>query len=536
MNLTWADTASPTRSVTQGTLSRTATQILGSPTNKRAVLQPPARTKATNALSRASSNQRSGTRVGGGFFRLMTSMSSKSLGAAKEIALPADPVPFAASFADPEDTQEVANSADESKEECVPQPPEPPLPRRVMLTMESHAAAILQFLRIRDIATFHFASKCHFEMCRGKASGKLLVPVLTFDWAYTGKIDTASVHTIVADDARIATLEQNENFSKFLHCCTGLQHILCSKNIMLNVKLLGEALRHRTSLVTVDLAGNDFARKGSDPEPLFLALPARLQLLDLSYNLLEDRHVYKLTEALEQTGLGTLEELLLRSNALGNGACFALGGLLRCPAGMVLRRLDLRTNRVGSEGACGLLRAVGQHRHIRSLRLGYNAGNKQQDLATAQQCALLLRGKGGPAGWLQRLDLSNVRIGDEGAFKLGFALAQNKTLKLLDLAFNAIAAMGAQALAAGLCQNEVLEILDLRDNEVGDEGATALAAALSTTQTLRQLLLGRNEVGDKGAKALVAAFKLNNITRVDFSGNEVHFDYKVKFMRRHNAW
>jgi Leucine-rich repeat (LRR) protein len=91
---------------------------------------------------------------------------------------------------------------------------------------------------------------------------------------------------------------------------------------------------------------------------------------------------------------------------------------------------------------------------------------------------------------LQTIDLTNNRIGDEGAI----ALAGNTTLQTLDLTNNRIGYEGARALA----DNKTLQTLNLDSNEIGDEGAIALAG----NTTLQTLNLSDNKIGDEGARVL----------------------------------
>jgi len=240
----------------------------------------------------------------------------------------------------------------------------------------------------------------------------------------------------------------------------------------------------------------------------------------MSYNLLRDEHCVLLVDALVEHAGDTphLEHLTLRSNYLGNAAAHALSELMRLPAGSRLRRLDMRTNQVGSGGACALLGALPVHPRMQEIRLGYNRQNSSQDLETCDLVCVLLHKAiaAGSSARLQVLDLNNVRVGDLGARRIAQALVRNRLLRQLHMAFNSLGPDGADAFADALDTNRCLQVLDIRDNEAGDAGAEALARGLHDNFAMRRLHVARNFIGPRGAKALMGAVQQNPRLVVDF--------------------
>ncbi|KAK3247969.1 hypothetical protein CYMTET_42548 [Cymbomonas tetramitiformis] len=128
---------------------------------------------------------------------------------------------------------------------------------------------------------------------------------------------------------------------------------------------------------------------------------------------------------------------------------------------------------------------------------------------------------------MNTLNLSNNTIGPEGAKALADALTPNAkgvfntSLNTLHLSWNDFGPVGAKALADALTPNAEgvfntsLNALHLAGNRIGSEGAKALAVALTPNAeevfntSLNTLNLWGNEIGDEGAKALAVALTPN---------------------------
>lgn len=397
---------------------------------------------------------------------------------------------------------------------------------------DGEAAWILKHLRLRDIAPLQLASRSCHDFCHSSASQKTMLPTFVFQRKWLEYIDFQCVESINADDANFVTFAQNQEFANLLKSCSSLRELYCARNTRLDLRILAQGVKSCSQLAVLDashcrLALDDSMRWARPQKlaPLVTALPPRLRLLDLSYNLLADDHAYEIVTALEDlyeaTGEAHIEELLLRGNYLGNGAGHVFGQFLQSKAASCLWRLDMRTNAVEADGACALLTALQKHPHMREMRVGYNKQNRTQDLETANLASVLLHKALGAKSnnRLEVLDLNNVRVGDIGARRLALALVENSLLRRLDLAFNSIGLEGAEAIASALEKNYTLKELDLRDNELGDEGACALAKGLRQNSGLKRVQLARNGIGPSGALALMQAIRENEELQIEFGAS-----------------
>lgn len=137
---------------------------------------------------------------------------------------------------------------------------------------------------------------------------------------------------------------------------------------------------------------------------------------------------------------------------------------------------------------------------------------------------------------LTDLDLKNNRIGSEGAKKLATVLlaiespketelGQCKLLTKLDLKNNNIGPKGIESLTAVLGVCNALIFLDLSENELGDTGIKYLApvlAQLGQRGSLTILKLGGNQISPTGVESLVPVLeKCGSLSHLDLSYNNI---------------
>lgn len=133
---------------------------------------------------------------------------------------------------------------------------------------------------------------------------------------------------------------------------------------------------------------------------------------------------------------------------------------------------------------------------------------------------------------LSNLALDNNRIGDVGSVELS-AAAWLPALACLHASGCNIGPRGLRALLrSGALRG--LRRLDLSENRLGDDGAAAIAS--TPLPNLRELALSVNGIGRPGALALVASPHLDGLTRLSLSGNRLgrsaELDLEERFGRR----
>eukprot|EP00546_Thalassionema_frauenfeldii_P003224 CAMPEP_0178937206 /NCGR_PEP_ID=MMETSP0786-20121207/25619_1 /TAXON_ID=186022 /ORGANISM="Thalassionema frauenfeldii, Strain CCMP 1798" /LENGTH=1357 /DNA_ID=CAMNT_0020615733 /DNA_START=46 /DNA_END=4119 /DNA_ORIENTATION=+ len=123
--------------------------------------------------------------------------------------------------------------------------------------------------------------------------------------------------------------------------------------------------------------------------------------------------------------------------------------------------------------------------------------------------------------FLERLDLSNNQLGNEGTTRLTKAIKKRVKNHFVDLRLssNGIGHEGIETMMNKLLQHSILS-LSLDKNAIGDQGCQLVAASLPSMQTLSRLNLSFNQIGSLGVctlfKALVGC---ESITYLGLSGN-----------------
>lgn len=137
-----------------------------------------------------------------------------------------------------------------------------------------------------------------------------------------------------------------------------------------------------------------------------------------------------------------------------------------------------------------------------------------------------LEGKGMPKKkqimpYLDRLDLSNNGLGNDGLTKLTRAISKRNVIHLVELRLsnNAIGHGGIETMMNKLLQHNLVS-LSLDKNAIGDQGCQLVAASLQSMKSLARLNLGFNQIGSRGVNSLMRSLvACEPLTFLGLSGN-----------------
>ena len=165
---------------------------------------------------------------------------------------------------------------------------------------------------------------------------------------------------------------------------------------------------------------------------------------------------------------------------------------LHCP----VRELNLSSNELGPSGASALVKF----------------------LETQQRSV-----KHRPMPFLDRLDMSNNNLGDEGTTHITRLIASKRSqINIVDLKLssNSIGPGGIETMMNKLLQKHNLLSLSLDKNNIGDQGCQLVAASLQSMRSLSRLNLSFNQIGSRGINSLMRSLVVcESVTYLGLSGN-----------------
>ena len=110
---------------------------------------------------------------------------------------------------------------------------------------------------------------------------------------------------------------------------------------------------------------------------------------------------------------------------------------------------------------------------------------------------------------LNKLIMSNCKLGVSGADKIGKILYHNKSITSVDLANNNIGDEGVEKLVEHLKSNKTIKHLGLRDNNITSNGANHLSKLYSLYHTtVNSIQLGNNPLRDEGVDLILQSITI----------------------------
>lgn len=161
-----------------------------------------------------------------------------------------------------------------------------------------------------------------------------------------------------------------------------------------------------------------------------------------------------------------------------------------CP----VRELSLTSNNIGPEGV----------NLVKAFLEGKNLPRKQQVMP-----------------YLDRLDLSNNKLGNEGLTKLTPAIGKRNVSHFVEIRLtnNGIGHSGVETMMNKLLQHNLVSLI-LDKNAIGDQGCQLVAASLQSMKMLARLNLGFNQIGSRGVNSLMRSLvACESVTYLGLSGN-----------------
>ena len=132
---------------------------------------------------------------------------------------------------------------------------------------------------------------------------------------------------------------------------------------------------------------------------------------------------------------------------------------------------------------------------------------------------------------LQKLDISNNSICDDGVIAISNSLKYNISLQELNMSRNEITSEGIKKITTAIQINDTLKQLDLSINKINDEGANFLSDGLKNNISLLKLNISHSNITDRGIEVIAKAIQINStLQNIDISKNHISTDGLLYFM------
>lgn len=228
-------------------------------------------------------------------------------------------------------------------------------------------------------------------------------------------------------------------------------------------------------------------------------------VLDVSSTRLHHNHITELVNAFSYAN--SLQSLILENCRLNDNEMEVIAnGLARDDVSAPIKRLSLRSNRVGNRGAVALQTWFQKQSTLEELDVSKN------QIGSRGATSTLHAFRDNPNCKIKMLNFAHNEIWDpdDGSF-----FAANATVELLNMEGNFIHDEGIEAIATGIRANErcKLERLYLGWNGIGDEGCIQLAKMIETNTSLIALGVGENDITSVGARSILSSLASNNTLR-----------------------
>ena len=186
-----------------------------------------------------------------------------------------------------------------------------------------------------------------------------------------------------------------------------------------------------------------------------------------------------------------------------------------------LQVFHLGSSSLSGDSLYQLLRGLGPHSPVKELSIPSNKIGP----TGATQLVEFLESKGAAnhvaMPFLDRLDLSNNDLGNDGTARLTRAIAKRVKIHFVDLRLsnNDIGPSGVETIMNKLLQHNLVS-LSLDNNAIGDQGCQLVAASLHSMHQLSCLNLSFNQIGSRGCSTLMKTLiGCESITYLGLSGN-----------------
>ena len=303
----------------------------------------------------------------------------------------------------------------------------------------------------------------------------------------------------------------------FLSTSNELKELDLSYN---NLKSAGAVMICRTNLsklTTFKIDHNSISTQAVNDIAAFLACNSNLQVLDLSYNDLQEldfRNIFTIFR-----DLSVLSTLKLSNCNVINGAADKLAKVLLHT--ILLQEFHLSHNNLSTPDTIKIFNGMKNISHLLTINVSHNMITDE----AAENIATVLSQN----NKLLSLDLSYNYFRSEGFIKIFECLKNIVYLRKLDISCNEIEATAADSIATVLSHNSKLEEFEIANNFMQTAGIITIFKSLKNISSLKKICINGNMITDEAADDIAVVLSQNTkLEELDISCSNLQAASAVK--------
>ena len=289
-----------------------------------------------------------------------------------------------------------------------------------------------------------------------------------------------------------------------------LQELNLSKNEITNkgLETLSEAILINLALVKLDLSKNFITTKGIVDFLKIVSNKSVLRFLNFAYNNVTKCGLRRLTQCIKVFKMYISCNVIADKNAdilKSTVSCLSYDRLVDTTTCSIIEVNVWPLSSISNveHRAAFLSECLKENDTLQSFKL------HDKSIINYQSSFILIAEAIQISTTMQKLDLSNNSISDDGAAVISNSLKMNTSLQELKLKHNKITDKGTHLIFEAIKMTSTLQKFDMHANKISDYGAAAISDSLKVNRSLQELDIGDNNITDEGVKLIFEAIKVN---------------------------
>ena len=311
-----------------------------------------------------------------------------------------------------------------------------------------------------------------------------------------------------------------DDIGTFLSRNSKLQNLDLSHNNLQSAGAIKICRTGLTELTNFNISHNNITIEAANDIATFLSHNAKLQVLDLSCNDLQEYGCKNVFKILQDTSI--LFSFKFNSSNAINKVRDELATVLH--RNILLQEIDLSYNSLSTSDAVKVFQGIRNISNLEAINISHNMIT---DEAAEYLASVLSR-----SNKLKSLDLSSNLFTDEAFVTIFQGLKNIMYLRKLNISCNEVFTKGARSIAMFLSHNTNLEELDLSANFMQTSDIIMIFKSLRHISSLKKLYINDNMITDEATEDIAVVLSQNTkLEELDVSCNNLQTTGVIKIFR-----